>query len=137
MYLLYLRRQFEKYVKNVKSAGGELPDDFPIPFVVPLNTDASRLALFGDPARGQQHMHALNSDHQWRALAVATAGVAPKPSHLLTQYFVNLGMKEADVDSLHGQKLIIAFDGLDELGQKVRRSHLRGTKRPDGHLRCR
>ena len=54
-------------------------------------------------------------------LAVATAGVAPKPSHLLTQYFVNLGMKEADVDNLHGQKLIIAFDGLDELGQKVRR----------------
>ena len=53
MYLLYLRRQFEKYVKKVKSAGGELPDDFPIPFVVPLNTEASRSALFGDPARGQ------------------------------------------------------------------------------------
>ena len=53
MYLLYLRHQFEKYRKKVLSAGGELPDDFPIPFVVPLNTDASRLALFGDPARGQ------------------------------------------------------------------------------------
>ena len=62
MYLLYLRRQFEKYAKKVKSAGGELPDDFPIPFVVPLNTEASRMALFGDPARGQQHMHALDCD---------------------------------------------------------------------------
>ena len=78
MYLLYLRRQFEKYVKKLKSAGGELPDDFPIPFVVPLNTDASRLALFGDPARGQQHMHALNSDHQWRSFTLAVGRCRPE-----------------------------------------------------------
>ena len=41
-------------------------------------------------------------------------------------------MKEADVDNLHGQKLIIAFDGLDELGQKVR--HARMRTRGRGHV---
>ena len=40
---------------------------------------------------------------------------------LLTQYFVDLGMTETDVENLHSQKLIIAFDGLDELGVKVGR----------------